>query len=104
MLTETLRKNFDQRLKAERRIISLINNANINSAQLTGLSNTAIGEWYKGALSRNLDSIISILGKISLRVRLEHNVSNELFLGEEFDRLDSFDDLFDDLKKALHSS
>jgi hypothetical protein len=45
--------------------------------------------------------IASSLENIALRLRLKFNVSNELFLGDEFDRLEPYDEQLEQLKTLI---
>lgn len=76
-VNEKLRRNFKQRIELERQVLSLVN-THIKECHLVGLSEVSIIEWGKRVLAAH-ESVVAILLKISFRLRLDYNVSNEMY-------------------------
>lgn len=76
-INEKLRSNFRERIESERRVLNLVNRY-YKKHHLHGLSESSISDWAMH-LSEINEETVSMLLKISLRLRLDYNVSNEMF-------------------------
>lgn len=98
MLSEKLRQNFRDRVKGEREVLDLINSSGKFQHELPGLDEKVLVLWISDA---GVDAVVGeLLKKISIGLRLDHCVSNELFPGESYDSVGNVKDLVRELKKS----
>ncbi len=103
---EIRKRRFRQRVELERSVLQLVNDSDISSAPLNGLSHAAIAAWEGDSTSvgsnTNISELAKLLREISLRCQLDADCSRDVFEDDELVQKGTLDQAVFALKARLH--